>query len=360
MINKIFKNRKVLVTGHTGFKGSWLTLWLHKMGAKIIGVSLKDLKPQTHFNYLNLRKKLSHNLIDIRNYKKIKSIIKNNKPDFIFHLAAQALVKKSYRLPKFTIETNALGTLNILESLRSYKKKCTLVIITSDKVYRNFEIKRGYKENDTLGGFDPYSASKASAELIIQSYIKSYFPKNGKVRIGVARAGNVLGGGDWSEDRLIPDCIKSWGKNKNVIIRNPNSTRPWQHVLEAIYGYLILAKNLNKSSKLHGEAFNFGPKEKNVEKVGKVIKIMQSYWEKVKYKIKKNNKNEKVFHESKLLKLNSNKAIKLLNWKCKLTLKDTIKMVVWWYKNFYANKFDTMYLSLSQIKSYEKIIKKIK
>ena len=153
------------------------------MGAKIIGVSLKDLRPQSHFNYLNLRTKLSHNLIDIRNFKKIKNIINKSKPDFIFHLAAQALVKKSYKLPKFTIETNTLGTLNILESLRTYSKKCTLVIITSDKVYRNFEIKRGYKENDVLGGFDPYSASKASAELVIQSYVKSYFPKSGKVRI---------------------------------------------------------------------------------------------------------------------------------------------------------------------------------
>lgn len=358
MMNKIFKGRKVIITGHTGFKGSWLTLWLHKMGAKIIGVSLKDLKPQSHFNYLNLRNKLSHNLIDIRNYKKIDSIIKNNKPDFIFHLAAQALVKKSYKLPKFTIETNALGTLNILESLRSYSKKCTLVIITSDKVYRNFEIKRGYKENDILGGFDPYSASKASAELIIQSYIKSYFPKNGNVRIGIARAGNVLGGGDWSEDRLIPDCIRSWSKNTNVIIRNPNSTRPWQHVLEAIYGYLILAKSLNRNSKLHGEAFNFGPNEKNVKKVGTVIKLMRSNWEKVKYKIKKNNINKKTVYESKLLKLNSNKAKRLLSWKCKLTFKDTIKMVVWWYKNFYTKRFDVKHLTLSQIGLYEKIIKK--
>ena len=360
MISKIFKNRKVLITGHTGFKGSWLTLWLNKMGAKIIGVSLKDLKPQSHFNYLNLRSKLSHNLIDIRNFKKINNIIKKNKPDFIFHLAAQALVKKSYKLPKFTIETNAIGTLNILESLRTYSKKCTLIIITSDKVYRNFEIKRGYKENDVLGGFDPYSASKASAELIIQSYVKSYFPKNGKVRIGIARAGNVLGGGDWSEDRLIPDCIKSWSKNTNVTIRNPNSTRPWQHVLEAIYGYLILAKNLNKNSKLHGEAFNFGPSEKNVKKVITVIKLMSNHWERVKYKTNKINKNKKTIYESKLLTLNSNKAKRLLNWKCELTFKDTIKMVVWWYKNFYSKQFDARYLTLSQIDSYEKTIKKIK
>ena len=238
------------------------------------------------------------------------------------------------------------------------QKKCTAVIVTSDKVYRNFEINRGYKENDILGGFDPYSASKASAELIIQSYIKSYFSKNGLVKIGIARAGNVLGGGDWSEDRLIPDCIKSWSKNKEVVIRNPSSTRPWQHVLEAVHGYLKLAKNLSETNKFHGEAFNFGPNNKNVKNVVEVINLMKDGWEKVKFKILKKRNSKKILYESQLLKLNSNKAQKLLKWKCLLTFKETISMIVWWYKNFYSKKYSANYLTLFQINLYEKIIKK--
>ena len=204
----------------------------------------------------------------------LKKIFKKYRPDYVFHLAAQPLVKKSYIDPVYTWSTNTIGTLNVLESLRVINKKCIAIIITSDKSYKNLEINRGYKEDDILGGKDPYSASKASAELAIQSQIASYFPlKKTKVLIGIARAGNVIGGGDWSENRLIPDCIKSWSKNKKVLLRNPNSTRPWQHVLEATRGYLKLAQSLKKNKKLHGEAFNFGPNYTKNYKVLIVVKI---------------------------------------------------------------------------------------
>ncbi len=237
---KRFKNKKVLVTGHTGFKGSWLTIWLKILGAKVLGISNGVLTNPSIFKITKLEKKIESRKVDIRNLKKVKKIFLSFKPDFVFHLAAQSLVQKSYKSPLETFETNSLGTLNILEALRGIKKKCTVILITSDKSYKNLELKRGYRENDILGGLDPYSASKGSAELIIQSYINSYYKKNNKILIGVARAGNVIGGGDWSVNRLVPDCVKSWSKKKTVLLRNPSSTRPWQHVLEAARRLFII------------------------------------------------------------------------------------------------------------------------
>ena len=354
-LNKFFKNKRILITGHTGFKGSWLTAWLVKMQAKVTGVSLSNHSIPSHFSYLNLKNKVDHKLLDIRDKKKLENIIKKKQPDFIFHLAAQALVTESYKNPRFTFETNTLGTLNILESLRYINKKCVVVIITSDKVYKNFEVEKGYTENDILGGYDPYSASKASAELVIQSYIKSFYSKNKRLRIGIARAGNVLGGGDWSLNRLIPDCVKSWSKNRSVLIRNPSSTRPWQHVLEAVHGYLILATKLKKEEKINGHAFNFGPNTKNVKKVLEVIKLMKKNWKKVRFKI---ISNKNLYHESKLLKLNSNKALKKLNWKCLLSFEETINMVTSWYRNFYLNGKKKINYTTLQISQFEKLIKK--
>ena len=291
-LRKTFKGKKVLITGHTGFKGSWLTLWLKFYGAKILGISCNIPTSPSHFKLLNI-KNIRSKKLDIRNLKLLSKEIQKFEPDFIFHLAAQSLVKKSYQFPSLTWETNALGTLNLLESLRLFKKKCTVILITSDKVYKNIEIKKGYKEHDELGGIDFYSSSKASAELVINSYIKSFFPKNSKIKIGIARAGNVIGGGDWSPDRLIPDCIKSWSINKKAIIRSPNSTRPWQHVLEALGGYLLFAFKLNKNNKLHGEAFNFGPNQKLNYKVIELLKISKKSWKKVSWKITNNKKKNK-------------------------------------------------------------------
>jgi len=357
LFQSTFKNKKIIITGHTGFKGSWLSLWLKILGAKVIGLSLDAPSNPSHFNAIKLKSKIIHKKIDIRNLKHLKKTFTKYQPDFVFHLAAQSLVKKSYSQPLYTWETNTIGTLNILESLKNLKKKCVAILITSDKSYKNLELKRGYVEDDILGGKDPYSASKASAEIGIQSYINSYFPlKKTKVFIAIARAGNVIGGGDWSEDRLIPDCIKSWSKNKKVLIRNPKSTRPWQHVLEAIAGYLLLSQKLIKNKKIHGEAFNFGPNNSKNYNVISLVEIMKIYWKKISWKIIKKKKS-KDFHESSLLKINSNKAKKILKWKCILSFNETVNMISEWYMNYYYKKKNNYEVSLEQIKKYEKLLK---
>jgi CDP-glucose 4,6-dehydratase len=354
---KNFKNKKVLITGHTGFKGSWLTMWLNILGARVAGISNSFPSSPNHYKLLNLNNKIVSKNLDIRNLKILKKFIKKYQPDFVFHLAAQAIVKAAYENPIQTWSTNTIGTVNILESLRQLKKKCVAIIVTSDKCYENLEIKRGYHENDRLGGKDPYSASKASADIAIRSYISSFFShKNNNVIIATARAGNVIGGGDWSPNRLIPDCIRSWSKKKKVLIRSPNSTRPWQHVLEAIYGYITLAINLNKNKNLHGQAFNFGPAKNQNYKVISVIKLMKRYWQNVSWKLYKNN--NKIFKESSLLKLNSQKAKKNLKWRSVLTFKENISLVTNWYKNFYLNSKQAYKLTSDQIEIYQKILNK--
>ncbi len=357
-ILKNFKNKKVIVTGHTGFKGSWLSLWLYLKGAKVMGLSNEILTNPSHFKSLTLDKKIISKKVNICDLKKMKKIFVDFKPDFIFHLAAQSLVKKSYINPIETYKSNTFGTLSVLECLRYLNNKCSVVLITSDKSYKNLEIKRGYKENDLLGGIDPYSSSKASAELIIQTYINSFLSSKKNISLAVARAGNVIGGGDWSMDRLIPDCVKSWSKNKKVRLRNPNSTRPWQHVLEALSGYLILSLKLSKNKKLNGEIFNFGPSNLKNYSVLDVVKNMKKDWKKVSWKIVKKTKTH---YESNLLKLNSDKAKKNLNWKSVLTIKETINLVTTWYKAFYNKNININDLSVKQIKFYEKtFMKRIK
>ena len=347
--NKNFKNKKVLITGHTGFKGSWLTFWLKHLGAIICGVSNTITTKPSLFLALNLKKKIIDKRFDIRNLTKLKKTINKFQPDYIFHLAAQPLVKRSYDDPIYTFTSNAIGTCNILESIRFLKKKCSVVIITSDKSYKNLEITRGYKETDLLGGVDPYSASKGCAELIIQSYINSFCKSKKNLKIGIARAGNVIGGGDWSDFRVIPDCFKSWSNKKFAKIRSPNSTRPWQHVLEVLNGYLILANNLNKKNKLNGEAFNFGPKNFQNKKVIDVLNEIKKFLPNFNWKID----GTKKFKESKLLKLNSSKAKKYLKWTNKLSFSNTIKMTTDWYKLFYSGK-NMSDFTTKQIKEFEK------
>ena len=357
-INKNFwKDKKVIITGHTGFKGSWLTLWLTHLGAKVTGISDGVPTKPSNFDASQLKKKIKHLKVDIRNKKKLLLIIRKIKPDYIFHLAAQSLVKKSYENPVETFEANSLGTLNLLEALKivNFKKKCSVVIITSDKSYKNLEIKRGYRENDMLGGHDPYSASKACAELIIQSYMNSFLKNNKRLFISIARAGNVIGGGDWSADRLIPDCIRSIQKKRKLQIRFANSTRPWQHVLEALFGYMVLAIKQVNNDKISGNAFNFGPNNKSSLSVIGLIKKFKKKWPILRWQIIKSKK--KVF-ESGLLKLNSDKALRILNWKCVMNANQTIILLVNWYKFFFEKKRKTsMYdYSINQIKFYEKLI----
>lgn len=333
---KNYKNLKVLVTGSTGFKGAWLTNWLLLLGAKVIGVGLKPEKDSIIFNSLNLNKKIKQHYIDIKNFGKINNVVKKEKPDIIFHLAAQSIVSLSYNNPLDTFGTNIIGSVNILESVR-LNKIPNMVYITSDKCYLNLDRRKSYKENDILGGLDNYSSSKASAELVFASYFHSYFKKD-FLSVASARAGNVIGGGDFKKDRIIPDVIKSLKKKKKIILRNPNATRPWQHVLEPLSGYLILGNKLiNKELKSNlMPNWNFGPYEKNCKKVNSIVELIVKEWgdKKQKIEIKKN----KDFHESQLLSLNINKANKELLWRPKLSLNETVKFTVDWYKYYFLNK----------------------
>ena len=351
----VFKNSNVLITGHTGFKGSWLTCILLELGAKITGVSIDIPTTPSNFVVMGLQDKINHIKSDITNTQKLKKIIDERQPDFIFHLAAQPLVRKSINKPLETWNSNTLGTISLLESIKNLKKNCTVVFITSDKVYKNKEWAWGYRETDTLGGFDPYSASKASAELAINSYVKTYF-NNSNIRIGVGRAGNVIGGGDWGSDRIVPDCIKSWSQNKHVNIRSPLSTRPWQHVLEPIFGYLIFALKLSTDISLHGEAFNFGPSDRNNHSVSDLVNEMSKYWNKVLWRDVSSNEN--VINESNLLKLNCDKAKMYLSWEAVWDFATTVKHTSSWYKSFYENdKFQD--LSVLQIQLYVEQMKSI-
>ncbi len=353
-MNKFFKNKKVLITGHTGFKGSWLSLWMHYMGANVMGISANYITKPSNFQVLKLKNKIKSKKIDVRDFNKIRKQILNFRPNYIFHLAAEAIVKKSYQNPRYAWETNTLGTVNILDTLKDYNKDVVVVIITSDKVYKNREILKGYKEVDILGSLDPYSASKASADLASQSYISSYLKNKKNIKIAVARAGNVIGGGDWAEGRLIPDCIRRWSKKKKVFLRNPRSTRPWQHVLDVLRGYILLAINLKKNKKINGEIFNFGPKIEKKREVISVVKDMQLYWGKAKWIVSK----RKSFFESKLLQLNSLKSKKHLKWKCLLNLKKSIYFTINWYKTFYNKSENIFDFSIKQIKEYESFYKR--
>ena len=287
---KFYKNKKVLVLGHTGFKGSWLTLCLKDLGSKIYGISLDIPTKPSHFELLKIKKDIKDYRIDIRNYKKIKKKIETIKPDIIFNCAAQSLVKESFQDPYKTWTTNLIGSLNILEILRNIKlkKKICTVIITSDKCYKNLNQSKRYREDDLLGDYEPYGASKAAVELAFQSYFNSSLKNKKNLYLATARAGNVIGGGDWSKDRILPDLIRSLKFKKNLKIRYPNSTRPWQHVLEPIYGYIVLAYNLyNYTKKTNGESFNFGPKFVKNYKVIELLKRLKIYFPKIKWKIEK-------------------------------------------------------------------------
>ena len=348
-IKKFYKNKKVLITGHTGFKGSWLTSCLLVFKADIIGISKKDEKLK-HYKKNCFYKKVKNVYFDITNYQRLKREINKYNPEIIIHLAAQALVSDSYKDPYKTIETNVMGTLNVIDVAKNLKSLKSLLIITSDKCYLNREIKKGYKETDQLGGDDPYSASKASAENIFNSYAKSYFYNQNKYGYATARAGNVIGGGDWSKNRLIPDCIKSILKNNKLMIRNTNSTRPWQHVLEPISGYLFLAKKLYKSKQKYSGNWNFGPSTRETMEVKKVAKLLFEYLG-VKKKI---TKTKGSFKETVLLKLNSDKAIKQLKWKNNWNMKKSIRETARWYRD-YINKNDIRQTIIKQIEEYFRI-----
>jgi len=335
MNKSIFKNKKVLITGHTGFKGFWLALILKKLGAEVAGISLPlSNNSETHFSVMGGDNLFENYYQDIRDYDLLRETCKRINPDYVFHLAAQAIVSESYNRPLDTFTINTIGSLNVLEALRNISKVCRIIMITSDKVYENVEWKYGYREIDSLGGKDPYSASKSSAEIIIRSYFYSFL-KNTNLKVVTARAGNVIGGGDWSKDRLVPDCIRSWMRNEEVVIRSPNSTRPWQHVFEPLNGYLTLAEKLTFNEELEGDSFNFGPNSSSEFKVIEALKIFQEKWgNDAKYIIS----DKKIFQESNLLKLNCDKSHSLLNWHPFIDFNECAELTITWYKNSFMDK----------------------
>lgn len=350
-LRNAFRKKKVVITGHTGFKGTWLTIWLEMLGAKIYGIGLEPNTSPSHFESARLSKCIKDIRLDIRDRFEVEKAISEIEPDFIFHLAAQALVKRSFEEVVETYETNMMGTIHILEALRKLKNPCSVVLITSDKSYNNVEWVWGYRENDALGGPDPYSASKGAAELAIRSYIISFFNNDHPVKIGVARAGNVIGGGDWAKDRIVPDCMRAWFNDDTVQIRNPNATRPWQHVLEPLSGYLCLAMELKEAPKLHGEAFNFGPSLENNYSVGDLVNMMSNFWEKVMWEDISLQYGGP--HESGLLKLNCDKALHYLKWRSVWQFADTVEKTASWYRKFYEHSGAKIReLSASQIMRY--------
>jgi len=352
-----FQDAKILVTGHTGFKGSWLTLWLSQLGAKVTGVSLDIPSQPSHFEAANLTDHVRDERLDIRDAEALSDLISDLQPDFVFHLAAQPLVRRSYDEPVVTWQTNTMGTVHLLDALRQLEKQCVAVLITSDKCYDNVEWIWGYRETDALGGPDPYSASKGGAELAIRSYVKSFFPVDGKVRIGIGRAGNVIGGGDWAEDRIVPDCMLAWSQGKSVPLRNPSATRPWQHVLEPLSGYLALAMALHKDTTLHGEPFNFGPPAHQNHSVGDLVSEMSKYWSQVRWDDLSSQYQGP--YESGLLKLNCDKALVHLEWQALWGFEETVKETVLWYRNYYESvSGSVLEFSKRQILSYVESAKK--
>jgi len=346
-----YLDKTVIITGHTGFKGAWLTAWLKHLGANVVGIALDPPSEPSHFNVAKMADGMLDLRIDVRDKVSLEKAIIDVQPDFVFHLAAQALVRHSYDDPIKTWQTNVMGTLHLLEALRKLEKPCSAVIITSDKCYDNVEWVWGYRETDALGGPDPYSASKGAAELAIRSYIKSYFSKtSNKVRIASARAGNVIGGGDWAIDRIVPDCVKAWSNNSEVELRNPHSTRPWQHVLEPLSGYLNLAATLSNQPELHGEAFNFGPPAQQNHSVLELVEQMSLYWNKVRWK--DISQKDLGPYESGLLKLNCDKALHFLRWHAVMEFEDTVQMTAEWYRDFYQAPVSISSTTYSQIDAF--------
>lgn len=360
MLFDIYNNKSVLITGNTGFKGSWLTIWLKSLGARVTGFS-RDLPTNpSNFEICGLGNRLQTNFWDVQDLEKLKLVIKTSQPDYIFHLAAQSLVKQSYEATVDTFATNAMGSVNLLEASRVLKKPVSIVMITSDKAYDNVEWKWGYRENDKLGGKDPYSASKGMAELAIRSYFESFMKtKESNQKIAITRAGNVIGGGDWALDRIVPDCVKSWSQNESVIVRNPEATRPWQHVLEPLGGYLTLGAALDIYDNLNGEAYNFGPMADQNYSVRQLINEMKKYWINVDWKSAERSNG--VNSEAGLLKLNCDKALFDLGWTPALSFEKTVKFTIDWYRTFYEEKgVNMLKFCETQIEEYTKIARKKK
>lgn len=352
-LKQTYKGKKVLLTGHTGFKGSWFLKTLSLLEAEVKGYSL-DPQTRDDLFYLIEGDKLCDSVIaDVRDKTRLQKEILDFQPDFVFHLAAQPLVRLSYEIPTETFEVNVIGTANVLDAIRLLEKKCEVILITTDKVYHNNEWIYPYRENDRLGGYDPYSASKACAELVIDSYRNSFFNIENyeihKKAIAVARAGNVIGGGDWSQDRLIPDVIKALIHKKPVLLRNPNAVRPWQHVLEPIIGYLTLGEKLSTKPLKYSQAYNFGPNMSDTLPVLNMVKQAINAFGSGSFEIKQDPNQ---LHEAGLLKLDISKAIEELKWEPKLNAEQAVGMTMNWYNHFVNNRNSIIEVTRDQILSF--------
>jgi len=361
LFSSVYHGKRVLVTGHTGFVGGWLCLWLKELGAKVAGYSLAPPTKPCLFESVNLAEKLDrHTLGDIRDFEQLIAIFQEYRPQIVFHLAAQPLVKRSYKEPKYTYETNVIGTANVLEAVRNTTSVKACVIVTSDKCYENKEWFFGYREIDPIGGDDPYSSSKGCAELVTMAYTKSFFNSDERGRshgiaVSSVRAGNIIGGGDWAQDRLIPDCVRALSRNRKVLIRNPQATRPWQFVLEPLSGYLWLGAVMYQHGEKYTGAWNLGPSDSTTLTVGEVVRLFIEQWGYGDYEISKMVGQREV----NFLKLDTSKADSLLKWKPVYCIFDAIRETAEWYRKFYfVDSVNILDLTLSQIDRYIEEAKK--
>ena len=358
MFAETFRNKTVWLSGHTGFKGAWLAHWLLELGADVHGFALEPATKPALFDQLGLARRLHHQIADLRDAAAVAKSIRAAQPDFVFHLAAQPLVRLSYEQPVDTYETNVMGTIHVMETLRSLKKPCAAVLITTDKCYENREWLYGYREEDPLGGYDPYSSSKAAAEIAIAAWRRSFF-KNHPVKIASARAGNVIGGGDWAKDRLVPDCVRALNKKKPIAIRNPDSTRPWQHVLEPLSGYLWLAAKLSQAPVPNPQlasAFNFGPAHEANRTVGELVEEILKHWP----GRWENRSDANAVHEARLLQLATDKASALLGWSPAWDFPAAVESTIQWYRC--ADKKSTAAISKltsAQIRDYCSVARRV-
>ena len=360
IFESVFKNKTVFVTGHTGFIGSWLVQWLSDLGANVVGFSLEPPTNPSLFESIKLEKKLVHIIGNVNDQSKLEKSIQEHTPQFVFHLAAQPLVKTSYEQPLETVQTNVMGAVNLLESIRKTSSVKVCVIVTSDKCYENKEINYAYKETDTLGGYDPYSASKGAVELVTSSYRNSFFNPNDFAEHGISlstsRIGNVIGGGDWAKDRLVPDIVRSLSTNHEIHIRNPTAVRPWQHVLEAISGLFCLSKKMYDEPTSFAQPWNFGPLLDNENlTVSQLNSQIISEWGSGNY----NNTSQDEPHEANLLMLDSSKAIEKLGWRPVYSIKDAISKTITWYKEYFTNDNHMQEFTQNQILEYAEQAKKM-
>lgn len=352
---KVYSGSKVLITGNTGFKGTWLTSLLLQLGAKVIGVASFSGRRYDAYERLQIRNRIDQRELDVCNYPELEKLIYEEKPEFIFHLAAQAITLTGLKKPLYTLQTNVIGTTNVLEAIRNAEYACNVVIITSDKCYENKEWYWSYRETDRLFGADPYGASKSMAENVTWAYYNSYFKRESGVKVCTARAGNVFGGGDWSDNRLVPDCIRAWTDGQQIEVRSPHSTRPWSFVLDVLYGYLVLGVAMNNRYGLSGESFNFGPSSVESVSVSEFVGRLWSF-----YQEGNNGAPMKLVtptldqQENELLKLSSDKAAKILAWKPLYDLSTAMSLTVSWYKEFLNRSEDVQRLTDSQVSEYLK------